>query len=467
MASIQAIKFQYMFKEYQQSQAQLLPPTLSELVAKDHIARLINHVVDSMDLSFLESQYSEQGQHAYPPDMLLKILVYGYASGVRSSRRLADKLREDVVFMWLAGRLTPDFRTIADFRKEKLTDFKKVSTHVLDQCLALGMAHVGTISVDGTSIRASANKNRVIYRKQLAKRASLIEEKITAIIDEAEAVDKEEERLLGNNTEHHTGRDFTDPSVFKTLKKLQEQKTRLARKKEILAATKIEIGKKEEKMRTDRNSFATADKDATVMFMKEGYVAPGYNAQLATEHQVILGYGLYSNRNDSALMQPILEEVEARTGRMPSLVVADAGYGNKATYRYLAEQKIPAFIPYTNYLRDRALRHHGISTIPLSPDIELEGYKATQRLRLESPMGKALMDRRREDVEPTFGDIKRNLGFRRFLLRGQTKCELELGLISLAHKLKKIRKRVVDLYTWDDGRMKTRELGQVLGFQNA
>ena len=220
-------------------------------------------------------------------------------------------------------------------------------------------------------------------------------------------------------------------------------------------------------MRLDRNSFATADKDATVMFMKEGYVAPGYNAQLATEHQVSLGYGLYSNRNDSALMQPILEEVEARTGKIPQIVVADAGYGNKATYRYLAEQKIHAFIPYTNYLRDKALRHHGISTIPLSPDIELEGYKATQHLRLESPMGKTLMDRRREDVEPTFGNIKRNLGFRRFLLRGQSKCELELGLISLAHNLKKIRKRVVDLCRWDDGRMKTRELGQVLGFQNA
>ena len=166
-------------------------------------------------------------------------------------------------------------------------------------------------------------------------------------------------------------------------------------------------------------------------------------------------------------MQPILEEVRHHTGRIPEIVVADAGYGNKATYRYLTEQKIPAFIPYGNYLRDRALRNHGINTIPQSLDIELEGYKATQRLRLESPMGKAMMDRRREDVEPTFSNIKRNLGFRRFLLRGMRKCELELGLISLAHNLKKIRKRVIDLCRWDDGRVKTRELGQVLGFQNA
>lgn len=456
-----------MFKEYQQKQAQLLPSTLDELIAKDHIARLINHVVDTMDLAFLEGQYSDQGQHAYPPAMLLKVLVYGYTSGVRSSRRLADKLKEDVVFMWLSGRLTPDFRTIADFRKAKLSDFKQVFTHVLDQCFALGMGSVGTISVDGTSIRASANKNRVVYRKQLAKRKILIEEKITAIIDEAEAIDKEEEKLLGNNTAHRTGVDFTDVKITNELKKLNQKRARMIRKKEILVATKSEIAKKEEKMRTDRNSFATADTDATVMFMKEGYVAPGYNAQLATEHQVILGYGLYQNRNDTALMQPILEEVRTMTGRTPKIVVADAGYGNKATYRYLTEQSIAAFIPYGSYLRDKALRNHGVDTIPQSPDIELEGYKSTQRMRLESEQGKELMNRRREDVEPTFGDIKRNLGFRRFLLRGLKKCELELGLISLAHNLKKFRKRIIDLATWDDGRIQTREWGGILGYQMA
>ncbi|MBI5457876.1 transposase, partial [Candidatus Kaiserbacteria bacterium] len=291
-----------MFKPYQQSQAQLLPPTLDESIAKDHVARLINHVVDTMDLSFLEKQYSDQGQHAYPPAMLLKILVYGYASGVRSSRRLADKLHEDVVFMWLAGRLTPDFRTIADFRKDKLSDFKTVFSHVLDQCFALGMARVGTITVDGTAIRASANKNRVVYRKQLAKRQALIEEKIAAIVEEAEALDQEEERLFGNTTEHRTGRDFTDGTVERELKKLNEKRSRLTRKQEVLSATASEIKTKEEKMRTDRNSFATADRDATVMLMKEGYVAPGYNAQLATEHQVILGYNISSDRNDSMRM---------------------------------------------------------------------------------------------------------------------------------------------------------------------
>ena len=93
-----------MFKEYNQNQLQLLPPNLSDLVSKDHIARLINHSVDKMDLSFIENQYSINGQRAYDPRMLLKILVYGYTSGTRSSRKLSDLLKEDVVFMWLSGR---------------------------------------------------------------------------------------------------------------------------------------------------------------------------------------------------------------------------------------------------------------------------------------------------------------------------------------------------------------------------
>jgi len=454
-----------MFKLYQQNQDQLLPPSLEEAVASDHIARLINHVVDQMDLAFLEEQYSDNGQRAYPPRMLLKILIYGYSVGVRSSRRLATKLEEDIVFMYLSGRLNPDFRTIADFRKEKLSDFKKIFEHILDQCFSLGLAKVGKVSIDGTSIQASANKNKVIYRKQIARSRDIIRQKVEAMIEEAEALDLEEEKLYGNRTEHHTGIDFKDSKFQKELNKIKKKKEGILKKEAILKAKEVDLKMRERKMRKDRNSFATADKDATVMMMKEGYVAPGYNAQLATEHQIILAYGVFSNRNDSKLMKPIMKELEERTKRKPEIVVADAGYGNKKTYRYLKKEKITAFVPYTNYNRDRILRNKGIDVFPQNPDIELEKYKAIQRMRLESEEGKALLQRRREDVEPTFGNIKRNLNFRRFLLRGIKKCELEFGLVSLAHNLKKLRKKVIELSERGSGLMKAMELGQVLGYQ--
>lgn len=120
-----------MFKPYTQNQSQLLPQSLEESVAPDHLARLISHSVDQLDISMIEQTYSNNGQHAYHPSMLLKVLIYGYASGIRSSRKLSDKLHEDIVFMWLSGRQDPDFRTIADFRKDKLTDFKSLFEQVL------------------------------------------------------------------------------------------------------------------------------------------------------------------------------------------------------------------------------------------------------------------------------------------------------------------------------------------------
>jgi len=456
-----------MFKQYNQNQLQLLPPNLSDLIVKDHLARLINHAVDGLDLSLIEQTYSPDGQHAYPPRMLLKILVYGYASGVRSSRKLADRLKEDIVFMWLSGRLTPDFRTIADFRKDKLTDFKKIFEEVLETSFQIGLTRVGKVMIDGTKIRANASKNKAVYRTNLARRKELIKQKVEEIIAEAEKLDEEENRLYGNATLHRTGKTFTKEEVVKALKKVKQERAKLVKKQEVLKAKKQDISKKERLMRGDRNSFTSSDPDATVMLMKEGYIAPGYNVQLATEHQVILGYGLSSDRNDTKLLKPMVKEVKERTGRKPEAIGSDSGYGTKKNYRYLKKERITSYIPYPTYEQERILKNKGFFTPPKQPDRELERYKFRQRLRLQSEEGKLMMKRRREDVEPVFGNLKRNMGFRRFNLRGKRKCELELGLFSVAHNLLKIRNWVRKLAKWDDGRRKGIELGIVLGYRTA
>lgn len=456
-----------MFKQYNQNQLQLLPPDLSDMIAPDHFARLINHAVDGMDLSFIEETYSPNGQHAYPPQMLLKILVYGYAAGARSSRKLADRLKEDIVFMWLAGRLTPDFRTIADFRKDKLTDFKKIFEEVLHACFQIGLIRVGKVAIDGTKIRASASKNKAVYRINLARRKELIQKKVEEIIKEAELLDEKEDRLYGNATPHRTGKTFTRETVARAMKQIKQERQKFEKKQAILKTKTQEIKKKERVMRRDRNSFSSVDPDATVMMMKEGYIAPGYNVQLATEHQVILGYGVSSDRNDTNLLKPMVEEVKERTGRKPEIIPADSGYGTKKNYRYLKKQRITAYIPYPTYEQERILRNQRIYVPSQQPNRELEKYKFLTRLRLQSEEGKALMRRRREDVEPVIGNLKRNLGFRRFNLRGKRKCELELGLFSVAHNLMKVKNWVKKLAEWDDGRRKAMELGMVLGYRTA
>jgi len=449
------------FKPYNQSQMQLLPPDLSSLIKPDHIARLINQVIDDMDLSFIENTYSTNGCRAYNPKMLFKILVYGYTIGLRSSRKLADRLREDIVFMWLAGRQTPDFRTIADFRKNKLNDIKKAFTEVLLLCQQLGMVRIGKIYIDGTKIKASANSNRIQYRKTLNKRKTIIEEQINNILEEAKAIDDEEDRLYGNKTEH-SGIDIRE--VQKELAKLKKRKQTLTKKKEKLEVKRKEIKAKLRKMRKDRNSYAITDKDATLMLMKEKYIAPGYNVQLATEHQVILAYNVCSDRTDFKQLKPMVKEVEENTKQKPKIVITDAGYGAKSNYRFLKNKGITAFIPYGNFNKEITQRNKGIYALPKNVDVELERYKFKQRLRLLSAEGKELMKRRKNDIEPTIGDIKRNMNFREFYLRGRLKCLIEIGLVSIGHNLKKIKKWIEKLAKQGSSNQKGQELSLIPGF---
>lgn len=454
-----------MFKEYNQGQVQLLPSSLEKAIKPDHIARLINQVIDEMNMSFIEDTYSTNGQHAYHPKMLLKILVYGYLLGIRSSRKLADRLNEDIVFMWLASRQTPDFRTIADFRKDKLQNIKQVFIEVLSLCQELGMLRVGKVCFDGTKLRADVSGNKIQYRKLLAKRKQAIETQVEDILSEAETIDREEEKLYGQNTEHSLGMSLD--KARKRLAKIKQRKETLKRNQAKLEAKDEDINKKLKQMRKDRNSMSSTDKDATVMLMKEGNIAPGYNVQLATEHQVILAYGAYSDRNDQKLLKPMLQEVKENTGKKPKVAIADAGYGTKSNYRYVKNKRIAAFIPYNNFNKEMIERNKGIYVLPKKLDGELERYKFRQRLRLLSLEGKEFMARRRQDIEPTIGDIKRNMGFRRFNLRGKHKCELELGLVSIGHNLKKIKQWVKKLVEWGDGRQKGQELGIVLGYMPA
>ncbi|OGY78936.1 MAG: hypothetical protein A3B74_03530 [Candidatus Kerfeldbacteria bacterium RIFCSPHIGHO2_02_FULL_42_14] len=401
------------------------------------------------------------GQHAYHPKMLLKVFVYGYSLGIRSSRKLENRLKEDIVFMWLSGRQTPDFRTIADFKKAKLVDVKRVFLEVLGLCQALGMVKIGKVSLNGTTFRADASGNKMRYRKTLIKNKAVLEQRVDDIFVEAERIDREEEKLLGNRTEHTTGIDAKE--IQKKLNQMRKRKETLQRNKQKLQARTSDLCQKLRTMRKDRNSMSSTDKDATMMLMKEGHIAPGYNAQVASEHQVILAYDISSNRNDQRLLRSMVKAVNNNTGKNPDILIADAGYGNKMNYRFLKNQKITSFIPYNTFNKEMVERRKGVYQRPKEVDTELEGYHARQRMRLLSDEGKAMMRRRREDIEPTFGDIKRNMNFRTFHLRGKPKCLTELGLVSIGHNLKKMKHWVKRLAEYGDGRQKGIDLGTILG----
>jgi len=437
------------FKEYRQNQVMLMPPSFEEKIAHDHLARYISQVVDELDTTEIERRYSEIGCPAYHPKMLLKLLVYGYSMGIRSSRRIQRASQEDVVFMWLAGRQEPDFRTISDFRKDRLVDIKQIFRQVLELCYELGMVRCGKISIDGTKIEASSSRYKMTYRKKLEKSKANYEKKIDEIFEEAERVDAEEDRLYGDKDGYSLDRKYTSDEIKKALKKLSRDRERL--KGHInKVQNKIElVDRKLQLMGDERNSYGNTDPDATLMLMKDGSLGVGYNVQLATENQVIVGYGVFQRPNDNHLFKPMVEEVATNLGKLPEVAVADKGYCSQSNYEYAEDRGITAAIPPQTYDLDIAARHKG--TYKYSRNLEYERLKVKMLDFLETEAGKNLLDMRKHDVEPTFGNLKHNMSFRKLLLRKLPKVNVETGLICIAHNIKKIRKSLLSRQEMDIG----------------
>lgn len=424
------------FREYNQNQIMLLPPSLEEKIAEKHLGRVVSNVIDELDIGDIESEYSELGCHAYHPRMLLKVILYGYSIGVRSSRRIQREIKEDLVFMWLAGMQEPDFRTISDFRKGKIKDIKQLFRQVLDICKEIGLVSCGTICLDGTKIEANNSKHKLRYRKELEKRKAKYEDEIDKILEEAERIDKEEDELYGDYDGYSLERGYSAEEIKKAAKKVQKKREKIQRKREKMTEKAEVVEERLTRMGNDRNSFGSTDKDATLMLMKEGYLAPGYNVQIATENQVIVSYGVFQRPADMWLLKPMVKQIEQDTGRAPESIIADKGYGSQDNYEYLEEKGIEAVIPYQNYDYDRIALKKG--TYRPSKKMDYERVKKKTQYFLESAEGKALFARRKYEVEPVIGNIKHNMKFRKFLLRLKPKINIETGLISIAHNIKKI-----------------------------
>jgi transposase len=408
----------------------LMPPSLDDKIPQDHLARYIDKVVDELDIKDIADSYSDLGCHAYHPQMLIKVILYGYCIGIRSSRRIQKEIREDLIFMWLAGMQEPDFRTISDFRKDRIKDIRKLFNQVLEICYKLGMVQCGKISIDGTKIEANSGRNKVTYRKKLEKSKARFEEKIDEIMKEAADIDAEEDRLYGDKDGYSLDHGYTSEEIREAMKKLQREKKKAEEKLAV-------VDEKLERMGEDRNSFGNTDKDATLMLMKNDSLGVGYNVQMATENQVIVGFGVYQDRADTHLLQPMIAEVEHNLGMTPAVIMADKGYCSEKNYEYLACRGIKAAIPPHTFDLDIAARHKG--TYQPSNNPTYEQYKVNMLDFLETDEGKGLMDKRKWDVEPTFGDIKHNMGFRKLLLRRMPKVKTEVGLVAIAHNIKKIK----------------------------
>jgi transposase len=504
------------FKPYTQGQLRL-PTDLEELVPEGHLVRVVNSAMERMDLRLLLRRYKGGGTSSYHPKMMLKVLVYAYSQRIYSSRQIAKALRENVNFMWLSGSSRPDFRTINRFRGEVMKGIiQEVFGEVLRLLIEEGYVKLEHYFLDGSKIEANANRYQWVWAKSTKKQREKLQEKVKALLEEIERANEEENEEYGDEDleEMGGGGPIDSQKLEQRMGELNERLSQEPGDKKLAKAMRKLEGdylprqrkyEEQERKLAGRNSYAKTDEDATFMRMKEdhmrnGQLKPGYNVQLGTENQFVVGFSLHQRPGDSACLVPHLEELRARLGRLPKSVIADAGYGSQENYEYLEDRGVENFIKYTtfdgehkrrkanrflagefayNAERDEFRCPAGRRLVYRSTrdDTTATGYRKEQRLyegercrgcrwkaactrgtgnrwlalsfpfermrarardNLCSEQGKALRARRAVEVESVFGRLKHNWGFRRFMLRGLDKVRVEWGLLCMAHNLTKL-----------------------------
>ena len=336
----------------------LLPPSLDELVPENHMVRVVDAVIDRLDISDILSTYRGGGNSAFNPKMMLKVLVFAYLSNVYSSRRIEELLRRDIYFMWLAGMKRPDFRTINYYRGKRLKEgFDTVFTQVVRLLHEEGFVSLKVQYIDGTKIESVANKYTFVWRGSVEKYDARLKAKTEALLRQIE------QNHAIENQENPVPEELTAEEVTKRVERIKEKvDAENLGKEERKALKQIEtdsvprMNRYREQLETmgSRNSYSKTDPDATFMRMKEdamlnGQLKPGYNVQISTENQFITNFGIYQRPTDTLTMISYLESFKARYGMQSEEIVADSGYGSEENYEYMFSNGMTPYVKYNMF----------------------------------------------------------------------------------------------------------------------
>lgn len=336
----------------------LLPPSLDELVPENHMVRVVDAVIDRLDISDILSTYRGGGNSAFNPKMMLKVLVFAYLSNVYSSRRIEELLKRDICFMWLSGMKRPDFRTINHYRGKRLKEgFDAVFTQVVRLLQEEGFVSLKVQYVDGTKIESVANKYTFVWRGSVEKYDARLKAKTEALLRQIEQNHSIESR------ENPAAEELTAEDVAERVGRIKEKVDADNLSKEDRKALKqIEtdavprMNRYKEQLGTmgSRNSYSKTDPDATFMRMKEdamlnGQLKPGYNVQISTENQFITNFGIYQRPTDTLTMIGYLESFKTRYGMQSEEIVADSGYGSEENYEYMFSNGMTPYVKYNMF----------------------------------------------------------------------------------------------------------------------
>ena len=431
------------FRPYQPDQLLLLSPDVREWLPSGHLAHHVSDLVDALDLSAFYAPYEGDGRRnaPYEPSMMVKVLIYAYATGVFSSRAIARKLEEDVAFRVLGAENFPQHRTICEFRRRHLEEFERMFVEVVRVAREMGVVRFGTLSVDGTKVRANASKRKAMSYGRMVKEEARLKKEIQDLLDKAGAVDAEEDERYGEQV-----RGDELPAELerreKRLVAIEQAKARLE------AAQREADDARGRKPGQDRNPKGGrpykraygepepkaqsnfTDPESQIMKTSTEGFQQCYNAQMVVDevHQLIVATDVEAQASDQGQMLPLLDEVSERFEVEPDVVLADAGYCNEADLVALEQRGIDAHV---------ALGREGKAQAAANAHTR----PATHRMgeKLASDEGRAQYAKRKWISEAPNGWIKEVLGFRRFSLRGVEKVRGEWHLVCLALNIKRMR----------------------------
>jgi transposase len=421
------------YKSYVPEQELLLPPSLRDWWPDHHLAFFVSDLVDELDLSAITAVYEgeDRGQPPYHPAMMTKILVYGYCMGVFSSRKIARRLVEDVAFRVLAAGNTPDFRTIADFRKIHLTARQALFTQVLRLAREVGALEVGRVAVDGSKVKASASKHKAMSYDRMQERETALAQEVRHLLTQAEATDAQEDAAHGSQS---SGDDL--PAELRRretrLRRIREAKRVLEERAKAQATAEK---KPEEPAKPEpKAQYNFTDPESRIMKGPDGFVQ-AYNGQIAVDAvtPLIVGQAVTQEVNDKRQLQPMVEAVTTQSGASPTQVLVDSGDCSEENLKYLADEQIDGYVA-----TERQKHTDPVRRCPRGPLPKTATLTDRMRRKLQTKRGKAVYRWRKAIVEPVFGQITQARGFRQFLLRGLKKVQGEWALVCLGHNVLKL-----------------------------
>lgn len=441
----------------------LLSPSIQEWLPENHLARFIADVAEHLDLSAILKKYQRQdgrGQQGYHPLLLTRLLLYGYAVGVSSSRVIERKTYEDLAFRYLAADQHPDHDTIAAFRQMHLERLASLFTQALRLCRKAGLVKLGHVAIDGSKLQASASKHKAMSYGRMVETEQKLQAEVEEMLRRAQAVDEEEDQRFGKG---QRGDELPEELARREsrLKKIREAKAALeaearAEAEQKKAAAEAKIGeRREQHQRTGRKPGGRdpevpdpekaepqesaqrnfTDPESRIMpdGGRKGSFVQGFNTQIAVDStaQIIVATAITQETNDKRQLGPMLRQIEQNLGQKPAAVSADTGYFSDEQVTGEHAQGIELYVATGKQKHDEAT---AVAEATEAADTPLERMK--QKLR--SAAGHEIYKMRKAIVEPVFGQIKEWRGFRRFGLRGLNKVTAEWALICMTHNLLKL-----------------------------